>query len=137
MRKVVASTTLLAAMACSLLRPCQTGAQPDKAGRPLIIELDNKFIKDYANRATITSEYSITGISKDHPDKNDGEVHVGGWADEAGLPCVAEVMNVRRNGKEARDAFHEALAAKKRSRSLGRGGSGESTLEEEIKWVQL
>ncbi len=114
MRKVVALTALLAALACSLLRPCQTGAQPDKAGKPLIIELDNEFIKKYANRATITSEHTITGISKDHPDKNDGEVHVGGWADEAGLPCVAEVMNVIREGKKARDAFHKAMTAEKK-----------------------
>src|SRR5262249_53588893 len=74
-------------------------------------ELDNEFIAKYANRATITSKYTITGISKDHPDENDGEVHVGGWADEAGVPCVAEGMNVGRAGKSAPAAFHKAFNA--------------------------
>jgi hypothetical protein len=111
MRKIVVLTALLAAIACALFCPCQSDAQRDPSGHPLIIELDNKFIDDYANRATITSEYTITGISKDHPEKNDGEVHVGGWADAAGLPCVAEVMNVIHKGKKARDAFHKAFDA--------------------------
>jgi hypothetical protein len=103
---------LLAAAGSFLLCPRSTDAQ-GQAGHPLVIELDNKFIDTYANRATITSEFTITGISRDHPDEQDGEVHNGGWADEAGLPCVAEVMNVRRKGKEARDAFHDALDAGK------------------------
>src|SRR5262249_28222627 len=110
MRKVILMAALLAAVGSFLLYPRSTVGQ-GHAGHPLVIELDNKFIETFANRATITSEFTITGISKDHPDEQDGEVHNGGWADEAGLPCVAEVMNVRRKGKEARDAFHNALNA--------------------------
>jgi hypothetical protein len=101
--------TLLAAAACFLHYPHPSDAAGGNAGHPLVIELDNKFIQKYANRATITSEFTITGISNDHPEPKDGEVHNGGWADEAGLPCVAEVMNVAHAGKPARDAFHQAF----------------------------
>jgi hypothetical protein len=86
---------LLAAISFSLC-PCPTGAQSGNAGHPLVIELDNQFIEKYANRAIITSDFTITGISADHKDAKDGEVHNGGWAEAAGLPCVAEVMNVAR-----------------------------------------
>jgi hypothetical protein len=110
MRRVLAITSFFVSVTCFPLRICQPSGG-GHAGQPLIIELDNEFIKKYANRATITSDYTITGISDDHKDKNDGEVHIGGWADEAGLPSVAEVMNVAREGKEARDVFKKALAA--------------------------
>jgi hypothetical protein len=109
MRTVLGIAALLAAAACFLLHPRPTGAQSTNAGHPLVIELDNEFITKYANRATITSEFTITGISVDHLPAKDGEVHNGGRADEAGLPCVAEVMNVVGKGKKARDAFHQAL----------------------------
>ena len=85
-----------------------------RQGQGLIIELDNKFIKKYADRATITSEFTMTGISAVHPPKNDGEVHIGGWADEAGLPGVAEVMNAAHNGKKALSVFRKALIAKQK-----------------------
>jgi len=103
----------LLAVGSFLVSPQLTGAGGGHAGHPLVIELDSQFIEKYANRATITSEFTITGISRDHPDPNDGEVHNGGWADEAGLPCVAEVMNVARAGKAARDDFHKALDGRK------------------------
>jgi len=109
MRKAIVLAALLAAAACFLLYPRPTSVDGANAGHPLVIELDNKFIEKYANRATITSEFTITGISANHPDPKDGEVHNGGWADEAGLPCVAEVMNVARAGKEAGLAFHKAF----------------------------
>jgi hypothetical protein len=114
MRKVFVLAALLAAAVCFLLCPRPTGAQNAHAGHPLVIELDNEFINEYANRATITSEFTITGISRDHPDEKDGEVHNGGWADEAGLSCVAEVMNVARDGQAADDAFRKALKGRKK-----------------------
>jgi hypothetical protein len=77
-------------------------------GQGLIIELDNQFIKDYENLATITSEFAITGISAMHPPKNDGEVHIGGWADKAGLAGVAEIMNVAGPGQKALKAVKQA-----------------------------
>jgi hypothetical protein len=113
MRTILALTAAVTT-AMSLLCGGLSGAGGGNAGHPLIIELDNDFIKTYANRATISSEYTITGISKDHDDDKDGEVHVGGWADEAGLPCVAEVMNVAREGKRARDALKKAFKTEKK-----------------------
>src|SRR2546421_402973 len=62
-------------------------------GGGIVIELDNEFIKKYENRATVESEFSIVKLSKVHNPADDGEVHVGGWSDEAGLATVAEVMN--------------------------------------------
>src|SRR5258707_12938600 len=84
-------------------------AQPNDQG--LVIELDNGFIDTYANRATITSEFRIGGIRRVHPPKNDGEVHIGGWANEAGLPCVAEVRNAAHAGKKPMTVFRTALGA--------------------------
>lgn len=86
-------------------------ASPNPQGQGLVIELDNAFIKKYENLATITSEFTITGISAVHPPKNDGEVHIGGWATEARLPCVSEVMNAAHSGQPALSAFKAALAA--------------------------
>jgi hypothetical protein len=73
--------------------------------------LDNAFIDKYANQATITSEYTITGISSVHPPKNDGEVHIGGWCHAAGLPGVVEVMNAATVGAPAREACKNAFEA--------------------------
>jgi hypothetical protein len=77
-------------------------------GGGIIIELDNAFIKKYENRATIESEFTIVGLSKVHPPASDGEVHIGGWADEAGLAAVSEVMNAATTGTEARKVFSKA-----------------------------
>jgi hypothetical protein len=88
------------------------GRDPNRQGEGLIIELDNTFIKKYENRATITSEFTITGISAVHLPKNDGEVHVGGWSHEAGLPGVSEVMNAAHEGHTALNALKEAFAKK-------------------------
>jgi hypothetical protein len=88
--------------------------QGKSKGQGLVIELDNEFIEKYAHLATITSDFTIAGISAVHPPKNDGEVHIGGWSFEAGLPGVAEVMNAATTGKTAVKAFRQALAAKKK-----------------------
>jgi hypothetical protein len=80
----------------------------NEQGQGIVIELDNQFIKDYENRVTITSKYKIVKLSAVHLPANDGEVHVGGWAYEAGLPCVAEVMNAANLGKQARLALANA-----------------------------
>src|SRR5262249_53992597 len=49
----------------------------------------------------------------------DGEVHIGGWAHEAGLACVAEVMNAAHSGRQPRMAFRRALDEKKRGTVTG------------------
>src|SRR5262249_35617206 len=88
-------------------------------GQGLIIELDNNFIKKYENRATITSEFTITGVSRVHTPKNDGEVHIGGWSAEAGLPGVAEGMNAANTGKKPLAAFRKAWLAKQKGPATG------------------
>jgi hypothetical protein len=78
-------------------------------GGGIVIELDNQFIKDQENKATIESEFTIVKLSQVHTPAKDGEVHVGGWSDRAGLATVSEVMNAATTGKEARLAFAKAL----------------------------
>jgi hypothetical protein len=89
----------------------------DTQGSGIVIELDNQFIEDYQNRATITSEFKIAGLSGVHgigKSGDDGEVHIGGWSYEVGLPCVAEVMNAASSGKKGRQTFQKALNAHKK-----------------------
>src|SRR5437763_14881629 len=85
-----------------------TEHKPEQQGQGLVIELDNKFIEKYENQATITSEFKIADISAVHLPKNDGEIHVGGWAVAAGLAGVSEVMNAAHDGKKAMTAFRQA-----------------------------
>jgi hypothetical protein len=88
-------------------------------GGGIVIELDNQFIADYENKATIESEFTIVKLSQVHGPAEDGEVHVGGWSDAAGLATVSEVMNAATSGKEARLAFASALAAGKKVTATG------------------
>jgi hypothetical protein len=100
-------------------RPAKKHAPHETQGGGIVIELDNEFIKKYENRATIESEFSIVKLSKVHDPADDGEVHVGGWSEEAGLAAVAEVMNAATTGAEPRLAFAKALAAGKKVRVTG------------------
>jgi hypothetical protein len=115
-KRVLVGLAILVPVFLFLLRPADEAAAGPKTkqGQGIIIELDNKFIKDHENRATITSEFTIAGISAVHKPKNDGEVHIGGWAHDAGLPCVSEVMNAANLGKKAVDVFRKALSAKQK-----------------------
>ena len=58
------------------------------------IVLQNDFIEQYKNRATIDVQYVI---DKAHPHPNpavkDGDMHVAGRSDDVKLPIVAEIMN--------------------------------------------
>ncbi len=91
--------------------PAVTGADQHSAqGGGIIIELDNAFIEKYQNTATIESAFTIVKLSSVHPPASDGEVHIGGWAEAAGLATVAEVMNAATTGTKARLAFAQARA---------------------------
>jgi hypothetical protein len=108
MLRLLNALAVVALSAAFLVPTSPTG--PDvRQGEGLIIELDLKFIEDYENRSTITSEYKIAGLSAVHRPDKDGEVHVGGWAYEAGLPCVAEVMNAAHLGTKPRLALAKAF----------------------------
>jgi hypothetical protein len=95
-------------------RAGQKHSPHEAQGGGIVIELDNKFIEKYENRATIESEFTIVKLSGVHPPANDGEIHIGGWADEAGLATVAEVMNAATSGADARKAFAKALTDQKK-----------------------
>src|SRR5262245_40641937 len=100
---------ILAALALCQLEPTPAHAQKKGAGGKgqggVIIELDDDFIEKYAERATITSELRIDGISSVHKPEKDGEAHIGGWSFDVGLACVAEVMNAGDLGKPALGLF--------------------------------
>ena len=95
-------------------RAAQKHSPHQAQGGGIVIELDNEFIKKYENRAAIESEFTIVKLSGVHPPASDGEIHIGGWADEAGLATVAEVMNAATTGTEPRKAFAKALADEKK-----------------------
>ena len=80
-------------LACALLLPCVGNAQ-------IVIMLKKDFVKQLADRVTISTHFSVGATSKVHAQKDDGDIHVAGTAPEIGLTTVAEVMNARteRNG---------------------------------------
>jgi len=80
-----------------------------KQGSGIVIELDNAFIEKYMDRATMETDFRPVAFSAVHPAKNDGEIHVAGFADEAKLPTVAEVMNAA--GGKAGEPAAKALRA--------------------------
>lgn len=60
------------------------------------ITLKKDWIRKYANTATISTRFSFDKAPKSiHRQKDDGEIHLAGRADEVKLPIVAEVSNAR------------------------------------------
>jgi len=65
------------------------------------LELTNKFINDYKERATIdvtyTPKFAHDKPKKPMPSKpsNDGDIHISGTAPQIGLLSVAEIMNAK------------------------------------------
>jgi hypothetical protein len=82
-----------------LTRDVMLGAHPaartaNTDGKEWQITLKNAFIEKYKNRATLTTPYQVVA-HRYHPVSEDGDAHVAGLSDEVGLPCVAELMNVK------------------------------------------
>jgi hypothetical protein len=78
------------------------------ANAQVVIKLNNSFIKEFANRATITATYSVVkSHHKANPPSKDGDTHSAGTAPEIGLPAVAEIMNAR----DEKPALNAILAA--------------------------
>ena len=74
------------------------GAQEPMAARKtqgsgIKLTLTRKFIDDFADVATIESDFRVDGVSKIHKPEDDGEVHIGGVAAAAKLATVAELTN--------------------------------------------
>ncbi len=71
------------------------------ADGPVRILLDNDFIKDYADRATIKAQFTIDKAhARPNPPSKDGDMHIAGRAPEIGLACVAELMNAKYEADE-------------------------------------
>lgn len=69
---------------------------PSRASATLSITLNNSFINDYANRATITAKVHIdTAASSPHSDQSDGDEHAAGTSDAIGFATVVEIMNAK------------------------------------------
>ena len=72
------------------------------------ITLNNDFIEQYKDRATISASFTVDKAhQRANPPKNDGDLHAAGRAQEVGLPIVAEIMNAASQ-KPAMDAIHKA-----------------------------
>jgi len=77
-------------------------------GRGVVISLKNEFIKKYRDRATIDTRFTVDVVGKEHPPKDDGDMHLSGRAPEVELPIVAEIMNAKfHHGAEALVRDHE------------------------------
>lgn len=76
------------------------------------ITLNKDFIEQIKNRVTLTTQFQVVGTSKVHKvgaGGDDGDIHIGGIAEDVGLPCVVEVVNAKShqdavdNAKELAD----------------------------------
>ncbi|MGA8575373.1 MAG: hypothetical protein WB609_06740 [Candidatus Cybelea sp.] len=67
---------------------------PGTARAAITITLNNKFIDEYANRATMTASVHIDAAApKPHANNVDGDEHAAGTSDAIGLAAVVEIMN--------------------------------------------
>jgi hypothetical protein len=65
-----------------------------RQGAGISITLKKSFIDEYADRATIVTDFIVDrALSHPHPAKADGELHIGGRAIQAQLATVAELTN--------------------------------------------
>src|SRR5262249_24931621 len=78
----------------SALLPFATPHHGSAQARDWQITLKNAIIEKYKNRALIATPYQVL-FFKFHDVEEDGDAHVAGLADEVGLACVAEMMNVK------------------------------------------
>ena len=90
------------------------------ANAQVVIKLDNTFIDDFANRATITANYTVVHAHpKPNPASKDGDLHIAGTAPEIGLAAVAEIMNAKEetaavdkiHGVEGKDQTVKVMGA--------------------------
>jgi len=74
----------------------------------VIITLQDSFIDEFKNRATITANYKVVHTHhKPNPPAKDGDIHAAGFAPEIGLNTVAEIMNAA----EEKPAMNAIIAA--------------------------
>jgi hypothetical protein len=90
-------------------QPVETraGQGKEKGGNAIVFTLKKEFIEKHRNRVTIDSDMVVDKMSPIHPDKDDGEIHIAGRADQIGLPFVAEIMHAKEQ-KQAVKAIRNA-----------------------------
>ena len=74
------------------------------AGDPIIFTLKKDFMEEYRNKVTIEADMSVDRCSSIHAEKDDGEIHIAGRADQIGLPFVAEIMHAKSHAKAVKAA---------------------------------
>lgn len=79
--------------------------EPAAAGSPKLtqITLTRDFIEQVKNRATLTTEFQVIGASRVHSigkGGDDGDIHIGGLANDVGLPCVVEIVNAKDHAEQ-------------------------------------
>lgn len=79
------------------------------------ITLNNSFIDEFKDRATITATYTVDKAHHHpNPAAKDGDMHIAGRAPEIGLATVAEIMNA----KEEAPAMKAVLAVEGSSNTV-------------------
>ncbi len=74
---------------------------PASASAQTVIKLKNSFIEKFKDRATIDVTFTVDHTSAIHPASQDGDIHMAGRADEAGMHLVAEIMNAKTERTKA------------------------------------
>jgi hypothetical protein len=59
------------------------------------ITLNKSFVHNFANRATISSDFQVEKTSAIHPPSQDGDIHAAGTGSTIGMIAVAEIMNAK------------------------------------------
>jgi hypothetical protein len=87
---ILASGLAIAATESARAQPASHPGQ----GSGISITLKKSFIDEYANRATMVTNFIVDrALSHPHPQKADGELHIAGRAEKAELATVAELTN--------------------------------------------
>jgi hypothetical protein len=84
------------------------------------VSLTKNFVRKYADRATITTDFRVDVSSRIHPQKDDGDIHIAGTSNEIGLPAVAEIMNA---AEEKNDAVKRLKQIEGTGQTLALGGA--------------
>src|ERR1043166_2587284 len=85
------------------------------ANAQVIITLQDSFIKEFENRATITANYTVVHTHhKPNPPSKDGDIHAAGFAPEIGLNTVAEIMNAAQE----KPAMNAIIAAEGKPKTV-------------------
>lgn len=75
-------------------------AEASAAPKLFPITLRSSLVESIKNSTSIATDFQVIGASRVHKigaGGDDGDIHIGGIAEDIGLPCVVEVMNAKGN----------------------------------------